>query len=53
MMKGKTRRRIRIAETHLAMYICFLSYVEQGGNDSYRRWCHTEWPSKKEEWQAK
>lgn len=53
MTKGKTLRRIRVAETHLAMQICFLAYQEQGGEDSYRRWCHTGWPGKKAEWLAK
>jgi hypothetical protein len=53
MTKGKTLRRIRVAEKHLAMYICFLAYQEQGGTDPYSRWRNEGWAAKKAEWQAK
>lgn len=46
MTKGKTARRIRVAEKHLAMAISFLAYCERIGDaslsGSYERWCHPQ-----------
>jgi hypothetical protein len=39
---GKTLRRIRVAEKHLAMHVSFLAYVEQGGTLDYAHWCHPQ-----------